>query len=170
MEDQGNNKAYKFIIPFFQGVHFRIIVRRWIDDTLYFFYNDSNYKTQKNVVSHSTQFIPYEVFGFLMNSPLWPIGATARWIRVPSKEQEESECGFRCLLHAYILVTSENPLTCLLPLNYIGSLVLKKTHDFYQFRNSSLPFLCRTWLKDMMYAKKMGHTSMDRCYCKFQRW
>lgn len=154
MEDQGNNKAYKFIIPFFQGVHFRIIVRRWIDDVLYFFYNDSNYKTQKNVVSHSTQFIPYEVFGFLMNSPLWPIGATARWIRVPSKEQEESECGFRCLLHAYILVTSENPLTCLLPLNYIGSLVLKKTHVFYQFRNSSLPFLCRTWLKDMMYAKK----------------
>jgi len=168
MEDQAYNKDYKFIIPFFQGVHFRVIVRRWIDDVLYFFYNDSNYKTERKVNSHSAQFVEYEVFGFLMNSPLWPNNTKARWVRVPSKTQEESECGFRTLLHAYILVVSRNPLTCLLPLNYIGAYVSKKTHPLHQVSKCSLPLCCRNWVKDMMYTKKWITTDWIKGVVDFQ--
>ena len=110
IEDQANNRFFMFIIPYFEGCHYSIIVRRWIGCQIYFLYNDSNYKTEVKVYPRSTSFIPYEVFGFLMNSPLWPQGTTVRWVRIPSKQQEEDECGFRSLLHAYILVKTLDPL------------------------------------------------------------
>jgi hypothetical protein len=132
MEVQATNKDFIFIIPLYRDDHYHTIVRRWIDNKIYFFYNDSNYKSERTVSQKSTTFVPFEVFGFLMNSPLWPVDTTVYWIRLPSKEQEEDECGFRTLLHSYILVLSKNPLYSLIPLNYFGTKTVGKKHSFYK--------------------------------------
>jgi len=154
IEDQANNRSFMFIIPYFEGCHYSIIVRRWIGCQIYFLYNDSSYKTEVKVYPRSTTFIPYEVFGFLMNSPLWPQGTTVRWVRIPSKQQEEDECGFRSLLHAYILVKTLDPLRSLLALNFFGSSKSSPSHPLHNYKEAQLPQLCRGWVKDIMLSKR----------------
>jgi hypothetical protein len=154
IEEFADDKEFKFIIPCFHGEHFYIIVRRWIDGEIFFLFNDSDYKTERNVYPKSTTSVPDEIYAFLMNSPLWRANVSVNWVRVPSKKQEEEECGFRTLLHAFILVMSDDPVTSLLPLTYIGSNKLKKGHAFSKYKKASLPLLCRQWVKDIMYSKK----------------
>lgn len=155
MECQAENQDFIFIIPYFRDSHYQTIVRRWIDGKIYFLYNDSLYKSQRKVFSVSTTYVPYESFAFLMNSPLWPEGSTAYWVRIPSIQQEDDECGFRTLLHSYIMVNSKYPLHCLLPLNYFGKKSsTNKNHSLYKYHNTELPKVCRSWVKDIMYSKK----------------
>ena len=154
MEEYADDRDFKFVIPCFHGSHFYIIVRRWIDDKIYFFFNDSNYKTERVAHAKSTTSVPREIYAFLMDSPLWPQKVSVNWVRVPGKEQDEDECGFRTLLHAYILVMTDHPLTSLIPLSYFGSKALKKSHEFFKYNRSSLPLLCRQWVKEIMFSKK----------------
>jgi hypothetical protein len=158
IEDQATNKDFTFIIPYFQNSHYISIVRRWIDNKIYFLYNDSLYKTERTLIKTSSTHIPYEVFAFLMNSPLWPEGETVHWIRVPSVTQEEDECGFRTLLHTYLLVMSEYPIYSLILLNYIRNKKLKSNHAFYKYAEKKLTTLCRQWIKDIMYSKRWKTT------------
>jgi hypothetical protein len=158
IEDQATNKDFTFIIPYFQNSHYISIVRQWIDNKIYFLYNDSVYKTERTLIKTSSAHIPYEVFAFLMNSPLWPEGETVHWIRVPSVTQEEDECGFRTLLHTYLLVMSEYLIYSLIPLNYIGNKKLKSNHAFYKYAEKKLTTLCQQWIKDIMYSKRWKTT------------
>jgi hypothetical protein len=38
------------------------------------------------------QNIPDDILHFLMDSPLWGVGRTAYWTRVPNVKQTEAEC------------------------------------------------------------------------------
>ena len=154
IEEFADDKEFTFVIPCFHGEHFYIIVRRWIEDEIFFFLNDSDYKTECGVYPKSTTSVSEEFYAFLMNSPLWHANVSVNWVRVPSKKQEEEECGFRTLLHSYILSMSDHPVTSLLPLTHIGSNKLKKGHVFSKYKKESLPLLCRQWVKDIMYSKK----------------
>lgn len=154
IEEFADDKEFQFVIPCFHGEHFFIIVRRWMNGEIFFFFNDSDYKTERSVNAKSTTSVPVEIYAFLMNSPLWRANVSVNWVRVPSKKQDEEECGFRTLLHAYVLLKSDDPITSLLPLTYIGSNKLKKSHPFSKYKKESLSVMCRQWVKDIMYSKK----------------
>jgi hypothetical protein len=154
IEREANNRDFTFFIPFFEGQHYTTIIRCWIEDSIHFLYLDTSDVFKQYRFTSASKELPYRVFRFLMNSPLWPNNTSVFWSQLPVVEQTESECGFRTLLHAFILSQTKDPYYCLQPLHSFGGNTIKnKRNIFYNWTNARLSTLCREWVKEVMYKK-----------------
>ena len=112
IEQQAMNKELIFSIPInLDNRHYIHVTRRWFQAKLFFFFTDSNDLSANRIESSNTlKQIPRNVLYFLMDTPLWPVGQKAYWIRLPSVRQLENECATRMLLHSYIVAISPTHL------------------------------------------------------------
>ena len=72
-------------------------MRLWLENCIIFLFSDCTDETmdEYEVIDedYKDDMIPQSVMWPFMNSPLWPLGVKAYWIRVPNIKQVEQESG-----------------------------------------------------------------------------
>ena len=154
IEQQSMNPEITFTFPInLDNWHWVNVIRRWFHDKLFFFFTDSGVFSGKTIEKSNTKQIPRKILYFLMDTPLWPVGQKAYWIRLPNVRQLEDECATRMLLHSYIVAISSNPFESLIPLNDIGGPVAN-TRGRRRTSNPRvgppLNMLCRKWVHSII--------------------
>lgn len=150
IKDQCDSKKARFIFPFLRDSKLWYnIVRIWLEKCIIFLFCDCSDETKDDYElddeeDEDKEDILRSVMWPFMNSPLWPIGVKAYWIRVPNVQQVEEESGARCFLHGYIMAK--------LPGYAAFHLALLKLHDLDE--EYDLNIICRNWVHDIMLRKK----------------
>jgi len=140
LQHLADEPEFIFLIPFHYVNHWVLIMRKWINGELFFFYADSNQSSCKSLEESMSKGIPEKVLLLVLDSPLLPLNVRSRWINVPTKRQSEDECGARCLVHGYMM-------SMLMKLNpHMGLLNLNKV--------TRLSCSCRQWVHDVLHLKK----------------
>lgn len=134
--EEASSKDLRICIPFSYMGHYEVIVRRWIGEHLYFFYADSDADQEHQ--------IPDRVLFLLANSPLWPLGMSARWLNVSNIRQTEYECGARCFVHGVILLLTDVPENSL---DNLATLRKKK---------GGLSADCRGWMNSILKEQEFS--------------
>jgi hypothetical protein len=154
IEQQSMNPEVIFTMPInLENYHWIVVIRRWFQAKLFFFLVDSGVFSGKTIESSKTlKQIPRNILYFLMDTPLWPLGQKAYWIRLPNVLQLEDECATRMLLHSYIVAISPNPFESLLPLYDISSSVAdtRSRRRTGNTRGPPLNVLCRKWVHSII--------------------
>ena len=140
LQHLADEPEFIFLIPFHYVNHWVLVMRKWINGELFFFYADSNQSSCKSLEESMSKGIPEKVLLLVLDSPLLPLNVRSRWINVPTKRQSEDECGARCLVHGYMM-------SMLMKLNpHMGLLNLNKV--------TRLSCSCRQWVHDVLHLKK----------------
>ena len=156
IKEQWESRTARFIIPFLQDSKFWCnIVRVWLHDCIIFLFSDSSDETMDEYERTEDEDgeIPLSVMLPFMNSPLWPLGVKAYWIRVPNIQEVEEESGARCFLHGYMMG--------IFPGHAAFHCALLKLHDLDE-EEDELNTVCRNWVHDIMVRKRFFVPAMIR--------
>lgn len=150
IKEQCENKLARFIFPYLDdSKQWYNIVRIWLENCIIFLFSDCTDETmdEYEVMDEEDEDskIPISVLWPFMNSPLWPLGVKAYWIRVPNIKEVEAESGARCFLHGYMMAKC--------PGHAAFHLELLRLHELGEDL-IDLNMQCRFWIHDIMLYKK----------------
>ena len=154
--EEAPNPRYSFIFPIMLNEErWVVLVRRWIRDSLMFFFTDINHPNGDKETNKSMSDIPPEIIASFSGTPLWCVGQEAYFMNVPQENISESWCVSLSIIDGFLMAVSSNPIRAIQSLSSVSETVKVKKKQTKQVKTrNTLAKLSRSMIEEITNTRK----------------